>query len=525
MDGYDALIPRLRALAAHPDVAASQRSVLAGLLQFHEDQTVARETARGWLADAERHVEAWRALERRAGELRVPVAHMDAYPRWRDAARTLAGTGEAVLGDEDRYGAYLDAAAAGKPRARLAVEQLRDRIVETRAEAAGRVEAFVAAAGKHMDARDALRDAALDRLVEVTQVSGYRDWHRQADRLVKEARGVLSDHAALRAWLHGNPAGKERMEGTLAGLGAALREDDEEPVRSRRDAREQRRLDRRVSAGLMFAADPDVAAAQAEAPREAPALSRLGHAVGRLVGGAEYEDRMQTESYRREALERWRELKRDWNRQVKRAVKEGVHVIHTDGCKRLHKKLETLAGNTLLDGGIEREIRAVLHELGEARVNAGYVKTRHDFILHDLERREALEAQAAGKGVAVSDLADYDRWRDGSDEAVDRVERILAEREDYGLHLHGAARGRESLASALSRVREMLAEDDRRLAETFAGRRQGEDAWERGERIARLLDDPDELRKLRQQRAQRKEARGHEERRRKGRYRSRGMRM
>ena len=233
-------------------------------------------------------------------------------------------------------------------------------------------------------------------------------------------------------------------------------------------------------------------------------------------------ERVLTQTYKREALERWKELKRDWNRQVKRAMVEGVHVIYTDGCKRLYKKLETLASNTLLDGGIEREIRALLSKLGEAKTNAGYVKTRYNFILHDLERREALETKAAKRGVAVSDLADYDRWRDSTDEAVGRVEHILANREDYGLHLHGAARGRESLASALSRVREMLAEDDRHLAETFAGRRQGEDVWEREERIARLLDDPDELRKLRQRRAERRRA-GKQQR--KGRYQSRGMSM
>ena len=164
----------------------------------------------------------------------------------------------------------------------------------------------------------------------------------------------------------------------------------------------------------------------------------------------------------------------------------------------------------------------MLSRLGEAKVNAGYVKTRHNFILHDLERREALEARAARRGVAVSDLADYDRWRDSADEAVSRSEDIQENLADYGLHLHGAARGGESLASALSRVREMLAEDDRCLAETFVGRHQGEDVWEREERVARLLNDPDELRKLRKQRAER---RRESKRRRMGRYQSRGLSM
>ncbi len=59
--------------------------------------------------------------------------------------------------------------------------------------------------------------------------------------------------------------------------------------------------------------------------------------------------------------------------------------------------------------------------------------------------------------------------------------------------------GRESLASAFSRAREMLREDDRQLAETLAGRREGEDTRAREARIARILDDPGKLRVLRRQ--------------------------
>ena len=40
------------------------------------------------------------------------------------------------------------------------------------------------------------------------------------------------------------------------------------------------------------------------------------------------------------------------------------------------------------------------------------------------------------------------------------------------------------------------------LAATLAGQREGEDIRMREERVARLLDDPDKLRELRQQRAE-----------------------
>ena len=44
----------------------------------------------------------------------------------------MAETGEAILKDEDSYGAWLDTIAAGKPRARLTVDKLRNRIEEGR---------------------------------------------------------------------------------------------------------------------------------------------------------------------------------------------------------------------------------------------------------------------------------------------------------------------------------------------------------------------------------------------------------
>ena len=53
-------------------------------------------------------------------------------------------------------------------------------------------------------------------------------------------------------------------------------------------------------------------------------------------------------------------------------------------------------------------------------------------------------------------------------------------------------------------MREVLEDDDRHLAAALAGQSEGEDIRMREERIARLLDDPEKLRELRQQRAERK---------------------
>ena len=50
----------------------------------------------------------------------------------------------------------------------------------------------------------------------------------------------------------------------------------------------------------------------------------------------------------------------------------------------------------------------------------------------------------------------------------------------------------------------VLEDDDRHLAATLAGQRKGEAIRMREERVARLLNDPEKLRELRQQRAERK---------------------
>ena len=132
MDGYDEVIDRVRVLADHSDLSERVRSVLGELLEYHDDETVARETAEDYLESAERHVETYKVLKRQARERGLPVARLEAWPKWREAAEMLAATGKAVLSNNERYGAYLDAMTIGKARAVLTVEQLRSRLRENR---------------------------------------------------------------------------------------------------------------------------------------------------------------------------------------------------------------------------------------------------------------------------------------------------------------------------------------------------------------------------------------------------------
>ena len=138
MESYDALILRVHALADRPDLSERARSVIDGLLEYHEDETAARETAEGFLAAAERHVGTYNVLEGHAVERGLPVDRLDAWPEWREAAEMLAATGKAILANEDRYGAWLDAMTIGRSRAQLTVEQLGNRLDQNRTRAVER---------------------------------------------------------------------------------------------------------------------------------------------------------------------------------------------------------------------------------------------------------------------------------------------------------------------------------------------------------------------------------------------------
>ena len=257
----------------------------------------------------------------------------------------------------------------------------------------------------------------------------------------------------------------------------------------------------RHSAGLGFAVDNEPGPVGDDTPG---VLSVLRRAAGRIAGGRDYHDRMETEMHARQALERWEALKGEWNRLLEQADREGVHVIYTDGYDNLYERLDTLSRNSLLDYDISSEMRAVLSKLDRAVSNRRYVDTWRGLMTGELDSREVLEAEAARRGVAVPDYGKYDTWRDLIDDAADRCREILAARHEYGIHLDDIARRGESLASALSRVREMLREDDRHLAATLVQQRKGEDVAKREKRIARLLDDPGKLRELRRERAEKR---------------------
>ena len=380
-------------------------------------------------------------------------------------------------------------------------------------------------AQRHMDARAPLHDVAADRDIKLTGVTAYPDWRQEAERLMAAGEAILSGKGTYGAHLDRLVTARTHMTRALLALREVIRVDDKELAE--RKEQEIRRQQNRHWVGPRFALDDGTAldAARAMSSGAAPvqgALSGLGRVIGYLVGGQDYQNRLRDVRFTQEALERSEELKRDWNRQVDRAAEEGVHVIYTDGFNRLHEELDSLSRNMLLDRGVESEISAVLKQLGKAVSNRTYFDNWPKLMAGQMDRRETLVAAAAERGVAVPDHEDYDTWRNVTDFAVGRCEGLLDNLERYSIHLDYIAHTQESLDPALARVRDVLEDDDRHLAVTLAGQHEGEDVQMREERIARLLDDPETLRELRQQRAERKAERQQQS---KGRYQSLGMRL
>ena len=372
-------------------------------------------------------------------------------------------------------------------------------------------------AQRQMDARASLRDVAADRENELTGVSAYQDWRQEAERLTAAGEAILSRKETYGAHLDRLVEARTHMTRALSALREVIRDDDKELAE--RQARELRRLQNRHWVGPRFASVDDapvpgqVGTIGAEPVRTA--FSRFGRAVGHLVGGQGYHDRLRTAAFAREVLQRSQVLKRDWNRQVERAAEDGVHVIYTDGYDRLHKELDSVSKNMLLDRGVESEISTVLAQIGKVVSNRNYFDSCREHMAGQMDRRQALEAKAAKRGVAVPNHEDYDTWRNVTDFAVGRCEGLMDDPVNYGIHLDYIALREESLGSALTRVRDVLEDDDRHLAATLAGQRAGESLQMRDERVSRLLDDPEKLRELRQQRAERKAERQQQS---KGRY-------
>ena len=107
-EGYDNLVPRIRALAENPDIPAERRAPMAGVLENHERHLGVRQRISGWLERAEGHLDAHAGLRRAARDRKVEIAETGDYRGWRRTSEELMKTGRAMLSDGRTYGPHLD---------------------------------------------------------------------------------------------------------------------------------------------------------------------------------------------------------------------------------------------------------------------------------------------------------------------------------------------------------------------------------------------------------------------------------
>ena len=489
----------------------------------------------------EARAEAWEAPEELA-----PPAPEPTKPDWLSTWEPVIGEWNALIDRARQSGTiafYTEGYAALIPRIRELSENpdvpadRRESLVplledhERQVAARKRVEDFLDAAGRHGNRRNALEKSADKRGVTITQTPDYRQWRGTADRLLQEGKAILADRI-YGPHLDRVSSVRRLAEERVSGLGEAIREDDRELAEARREARERQQLSRQL-ARLRFAPDAGAAAqpepepaAEDEGTRADKLLWRLRRIHdwdGRL---AESERQAAIEAGTRASLERWKSLRERWNVQVDRAGREGVHVIYTGDYHTLRSELKTAArDDPYMPEDVRSEIDSMIRTLDAAERARDRIVDRSAALSDRLARRREVPASGRSRDErAFVDRKAYDPWRRDTEKAVEAAERVLADRMRYGVHLRGLTL--LGLESALTGAREVLADDDRQMAEVLVPERKGDDPRRREERIAALLDDPEKLRELHRRQIERREARKAARRhRRKGRYPVRSMRM
>ena len=491
---------------------------------------------------AEARAEAWEAPEDPA-----PPAPELPKPDWRTAWEPVIGEWNALIDRARQSGTiafYTEGYAPLIPRIRELSENpdvpadRRESLVPLlenhgrQVAARKRIEDFLDATGRHGNRRVDLEEAADERGVTITQTPDYGKWRETADRLLREGKAILADRICT-PHLDRVSSLRRLAEDWVSGLGEAIREDDRELAETRREARERRRLSRELDR-LRFAADAGAAAQPDPAPADHDdedtragrllwRLRRIHDWDGRL---AESERQARIKAGTQASLEHWRALREEWNRQVDRAEKQGVHVIYTGEYHMLRSELKTAArDDPYLPEEVRSEIDSMIRTLDAAERARDRIVDRSAALSDRLaSRREVPDSEWSRDERAFVDREGYDPWRRDTEKAVDAAERVLADRMRYGIHLQGPTL--LGLESALTGARKVLADDDRQMAEALVPERKGDDPRRREERIAGLLDDPEKLRELHRRQIERREARKAARRqRRKGRYQVRGMRM
>ena len=170
-------------------------------------------------------------------------------------------------------------------------------------------------------------------------------------------------------------------------------------------------------------------------------------------------------------------LNHDWSRHVDTADRVATHVIYVEGYQGLRWRMEELIQNPELSDRSRRTIKRVLEQLDEATKARRTVEDYLSAVAEHLDhRRDVLEIVAVETSKTVPDLVGYDEWREEIVRLIGTGERILVDRETYGVHLDDIAPGGNRVERALSEIRDALAGDGRQISDVREQEREREQA-------------------------------------------------
>ena len=184
-----------------------------------------------------------------------PAVPEPATPAWCPAYAALAREWNALREDARQSGSlifYARGYAELIPRIRAFAENL-DIPAETRApmiqalknherhtSTRKHVEDYLDRTDRHMDGRASLRRVAGVLDVDMTEVAGYPEWRREAERLAAAGEAIRSDRKTYGAHLDNIAIGKSRVNWSLSNIGRAIERDDDAIGEAAEQAEERR---------------------------------------------------------------------------------------------------------------------------------------------------------------------------------------------------------------------------------------------------------------------------------------------
>ena len=246
--------------------------------------------------------------------------------------------------------------------------------------------------------------------------------------LDESMRGVLAGHTEAHNWLKKDRAD---IEDWLSQASREMREEREDLSHARE------RAQRLLASGQAILDDNERYGVHLDDIRDSRA------SILKALGGREQLVR---------SIDLQTRILEDWRSHVGRARAAGRHPLYAKGLDDIVARLEQLDRLAVLP--IPEELSRIIDGL-EARKTVE--RAMHDLRTALDDRRDLLRDAA---GEAVASMPDYGRWRAAADRALESGQTILADEDQFGVHLDNTKRARRLIGRGVGELERAAAVDD-----------------------------------------------------------------